>query len=161
MKTYDVKTNSVIFVTAILVFSALLFGCADTSFSDPRQVVISMFGAMEKDDKAALAHILDLPELMKHINDDYALQIENPRTFVNPQEVLEDLTENGLTKTRWFSYQRIVNKAEIYGETAKVEVTFVDKKNSQGYRTKFGLHLVNGKWKIYSFKTEDAPNNNY
>ena len=39
------------------------------------------------------------------------------------------------------------------GETATVEVTFVDKEESQGYRTKFGLHLKNGEWRIYSFKT--------
>ncbi len=146
---------------SLLVLSAvILSNCADTTFSDPRQVVIGMFGAMEKDDKAALAHILDLPELMKTINDDYALQTDKPRTFVNPQDVLDDLTENGLTKTRWFSYQRIVNDAKIFGETATVEVTFVDKENSKGYRTKFGVHLINGKWKIYSFKTEDAPPDN-
>lgn len=151
------KTQGVIYILSVLLLVSLFFGCADTSFSDPRQVVISMFGAMEKNDKAALAHILDLPELMKTLNDDYALQTNKPRTFVNPQDVLEDLTETGLTKTRWFSYQRIVNKAEVYGENATVEVTFVDKEKSKGYKTKFGVHLVNDKWKIYSFKTEDAP----
>ena len=42
-------------------------------------------------------------------------------------------------------------------ETATVEVTFVDKVNSKAYLTKFGLHKVNGKWRIYSFKTENQP----
>ena len=138
---------------SVLLLSIIILGCADTSFSDPKQVVISMFGAMEKDDKAALAHILDLTELMKVVNDDYALQSDEPRVFTSPQQILEDLTEDGLTKTRWFSYQRIINKAEVLGETATVEVTFVDKENSKGYLAKFGLHMVNGKWKIYTFNT--------
>ncbi len=116
-----------------------------------------MFGAMEKDDKAALAHLLDLPELMKSLNEDYALQTDSPRTFTSPIDLLNDLTGEGLTKTRWFSYQRIIGDTEVSGESATVEVTFVDKKQSQGYRTKFGLHVVNGKWKIYSFKTFQEP----
>jgi len=121
--------------------------------SDPKEVVIAVFGAMEKDDKASLAHLLDLAELMKNTNQDYALTTDQPRTFTNPQQVLDDLTGEGLTKQRWFAMQRIVNKSEVLGETATVEVTFVDKQASKGYRTLFGLHRVNDKWRVYSFKT--------
>ena len=130
-----------------------LVGCGSDDEFDPRKVVISMFGAMEKNDKATLAHILDLVELMKTTQQDYALGGVNARVWTNPQQILDDLTGDGLTKQRWFSYQRIVNKAEIFGETASVEVTFVDKEKSKGYRTKFGVHKVNEKWKIYSFRT--------
>jgi hypothetical protein len=131
----------------------LLMACSSSNVSDPKSVVITMFGAMEKDDKATLAHLLDLAELMRNYKEDYALQTDSPRVLTNPEQILDDLTGEGLTKRRWFSLQRIVNKAEVSGETATVEVTFVDKQLSQGYRTKFGLHVVNGKWKIYSFKT--------
>jgi hypothetical protein len=119
--------------------------------------VISFFGAMEKDDKAALAHLLDLAELMKTINEDYALQTDSPRVFATPLEILDDLTGEGQTKTRWFKLQRIIGATQLTGEVATVEVTFVDKQGSKGYRTKFGLHVVNGKWKIYSFKTIQEP----
>lgn len=147
-----------ILITACFLLFVLLIGCSSDSSSDPRQVVISMFGAMEKNDKAALAGILDLPELMKIYNSDYALKTDSIRMFTTPQQILEDLTDNGLTKTRWFSYQRIINESFIDGEAATVEVTFVDKENSIGYLTKFGLHKINNKWRIYSFKTtEEAP----
>ena len=141
-------------VVAILVASAtLITACGGDSQSDPRQVVISLFGAMERDDKAALAHLLDLAELMHNIEQDYAFHSDDPpRVFTSPQQILEDLTEDGQTKRRWFSLQRIVNQAAIDGSTATVEVTFVDKDASKGYRTKFGLHIVNSKWKIYSFR---------
>jgi len=131
----------------------LLMACSSSNVSNPKSVVITMFGAMEKDDKATLAHLLDLAELMRNFSEDYALQTDSPRVLTNPEQILDDLTGEGLTKRRWFSLQRIINKVEVMGETATVEVTFVDKQQSKGYRTKFGLHVVNGKWKIYSFKT--------
>ena len=132
---------------------SLLMACSTSNVSDPKSAVIAMFGAMEKDDKAALAHLLDLAELMRHYGEDYALQTDSPRVFTSPEQILDDLTGEGLTKRRWFSLQRIVNKADVMGETATVEVTFVDKQLSRAYLTRFGLHVVNGKWKIYSFKT--------
>jgi len=131
----------------------LLSGCSGTGQSDPRQVVISFFGAMERNDQAALAHLLDLASLMRNTSEDYAVSTDEPRVFTNPQEILNDLTNDGLTKTRWFSMQRIINNASVQEETATVEVTFVDKKASQGYRTNFGLRKSNGIWRIYSFKT--------
>lgn len=151
------KNYTLVALCLITVLMLGLIGCSSVNSHQPKQVVISMFGAMEKDDKAALAHILDLPELMKVVNDDYALQSDNPRTFTSPQQILEDLTEEGQTKVRWFAYQRIVNKEEILGETATVEVTFVDKDSSKAYLVKFGLHMVNEKWKIYSFNTIMDP----
>ena len=136
----------------LIIFVLALTGCSGSGPSDPKSAVISMFGAMEKDDQAALAHLLDLPELMQTINEDYALKLDSPREFTNPVQILEDLTGEGLTKQRWFSLQRIIGETHLTGESATVEVTFVDKGASAGYRTKFGLHVKNGKWKIYSFK---------
>ena len=140
-------------ILLIFILSVGFIGCGGSGSGNPKQVVISMFGAMERDDKGALAHLLDLNELMKSTNQDYALNSDNPRTFISPEQVLEDLTGDGKTKTRWFSYQRIVNEEQIVDNSATVEVTFVDKDNSQGYKVKFGLHILNGKWKIYSFNT--------
>ncbi len=138
---------------ALLFCTALLFSaCGGSGPSDPRETVIVFFGAMEKDDQAALAHLLDLAELMKNTQKDYALNSDEPRQFTSPVEILEDLTGNGLTKQRWFSMQRIVNRSEISGDQATVEVTFADKSSDKNYLTKFGLHIVDGKWKIYTFK---------
>ena len=143
----------VFMIVVVAIGAMLLTACGGSDLSDPRQTVISLFGAMEKDDEAALTHLLDLPELMRQSQEDYAVQRDDARVFTNPEQVLKDLTGDGETKKIWFAHQRIVAKAEIMGETATVEVTFVDKEASRGYRTKFGLHLKNGEWRIYSFKT--------
>lgn len=138
-------------VGAVLLLGMTL-GCSGSKPSDPKSAVIAMFGAMEKNDRATLAHLLDLAELMKNLNEDYALQTDEPRRFTNPEQILDDLTEEGKTKQRWFSMQRIINEVNVIDQDrATVEVTFVDKENSRGYRTKFGVHKVQNRWKIYSF----------
>ena len=151
-----VKTVKSILVSLIALSIALLaVSCTSSGPAGPRAAVIELFGAMEKNDQAALAHLLDLTALMQNSEFDYALKTEDePRQFTSPVEILEDMTGDGLTKKRWFSFQRIVSEVEMFGETATVEVTFVDKKSSINYLTKFGVHIVNEKWKIYTFKAE-------
>ena len=137
-----------------LMALSLLVGCASDPKEAPKKTVISLFGAMEKNDQAALLYVLDMPELMKSLNEDYAIQTDTPRVFTSPEQVLEDLTGEGQTKKTWFALQRIISSVQHTSEeTATVDVTFVDKEKSRGYMTRFGLHKVNGKWKIYSFKT--------
>ncbi len=146
------KSSRLILVSLLALLTA---GCSsDSEGPSPKETVIALFGAMEKDDQPALIYLLDLPELMKNLNEDYALQTDSPRVFTSPEQVLEDLTGEGETKKIWFSLQRIINKEYLASEeNATVDVTFVDKERSRGYMTRFGLHKVNGKWKIYSFKT--------
>lgn len=137
----------------LLAVVSLLVGCGGTDMSDPKTVVIALFGAMEKDDKAALTHLLDIAELMRNTQEDYAIQQEKGRVFTNPEQVLDDLTGDGDTKKVWFAHQRIVSNVQIMGETATVEVTFITEDASRGYRTTFGLHLKQGEWRIFSFQT--------
>lgn len=142
---------------SVMILAATLIACDETNMDDPRQVVFGLFGAMEKNDEAALAHLLDLPALMRDSQTDYAMQREEARVFTNPEEVLKDLTGDGETKQLWFSLQRVVGTAEIRGESALVEVTFFNPEKR--FYTKFGLHQKNGEWRIYSFNTmtEVAP----
>ena len=108
---------------------------------------------MERNDAAAVAHLIDLRCLMNINVEDYALQMPSPRVIHNPEDILKDMPDSGLTKTRWFSMQRVVGATEIIGDTAFVEVSFIDKSINLQYYNKFGLHKRDGIWRIYSFKT--------
>jgi len=140
-------------VTVAISILAILSGCAKKGTDSPKEVVIKLFGAMERNDAGAIAHLIDIPALMSIQGEDYSLATDSPRVFHNPMDILNDLTGDGLTKTRWFSMQRIIGNAEVKGDTAYVEVSFINKINNVQYYNKFGLHLVNGNWQIFSFKT--------
>jgi len=137
----------------VYVFLVLITACSSESAGNPKEAVKHLFGAMERDDRAAIAHLLDLPQLMSITDEDYALQRPEARVFHNPEDILDDLTGDGLTKNRWFGMQRVMGKTEVVGDSAFVEVSFIDKKTNIQYYNKFGLHKVNDRWKIYSFRT--------
>lgn len=149
------KKGLISFLAFILLGGTLwiAIGCDSRGSDSPRDVVIQLFGAMERNERAAIPHLLDLRTLMEPGIDDYALQTKVPRKFFSPEEMLDDLTDSGLTKTRWFSMQRVIGSAEVVGDTAWVEVSFVNKDKGIQYYNKFGLHRSKGYWKIYSFKT--------
>lgn len=142
-----------LFWLMIFAVAGQFWACSGGGGDSPKDVVIKFFGAMERDDRAAVAHLIDLPAMMRIEGEDYALQTDSPRTFYNPEDVLNDLTGDGLTKTRWFSMQRVIGNTEIYGDTSFVEVSFIDKRVNKQYYNKFGLHRGKGRWKIYSFRT--------
>jgi len=150
------KRTRFLLLSTCMILAVLAAGCSSSDTGTPKKTVIAMFGAMEKNDKAALAHLLDLAELMRNTEQDYALSGDSTRVFTSPEDMLNDLTGEGKTKTERFPYQRIIPESRIDGDVATVEVTFNDKELGKAYLTRFGLHKVNGKWKIYSFKTREG-----
>ncbi|SYZ72568.1 conserved hypothetical protein [Candidatus Zixiibacteriota bacterium] len=147
------KKSGIILLAGFLAL-ILISGCADNRANlSPKDVVIKLFGAMERNDRAAIPHLVNLVALMNNRDEDYALQADTPRVFRNPEDILDDLTGSGLTKSRWFSMQRVIGQTELVGDTAYVEVSFIDKQADVQYYNKFGLAKSGGIWKIFSFKT--------
>ncbi|MFQ5606734.1 MAG: hypothetical protein ACE5GA_02215, partial [Candidatus Zixiibacteriota bacterium] len=128
-------------------------GCGGVVSDSPKQVVLQLFGAMERNDKGVIAHVLDLPALMAITDSDYALQLDTPRVMRSPTDIIEDLVGQGRTKSVWFSMKRVVNTEEVVGDTAYVEVTFLSEKTGIKYYNKFGLRRFGEQWRIFSFRT--------
>jgi len=143
------KSFALFFVPALLLAVA---GCGSgpNTDSDPQKVVVKMFRAIENNDRNSLAHYLDFPELMKGTDMDYALS-DTVRTFHNPEDILDDLLEGGYTHSRWTDLKKVINKSWQTGDSALVEVSFMDTEKGKTYYTKFGLRRINDVWKVYSF----------
>ncbi len=128
-------------------------GCAsvgDTT-TDPRRAVINMIRAMEDSERDDIAHYLDFRSIMEPGDTDYALQMDSVRVFMDIEAVLDDLTEGGLTHSRWMAMQRVVGNAEQTGDTAYVEVSFISQETGKQYYNKWGLRKLNDRWKVFSF----------
>jgi len=135
------------------LLALVLSACGGIVANSPKQTVVQLFGAMERNDKGEIAHVLDLRALMTVKDRDYALQLDPPRILKSPTDILEDLTGSGQTKDVWFSMKRVVGTEEVIGDTAFVEVTFLSESSGRRYYNKFGLHKIASRWRIYSFKT--------
>ncbi len=147
------------FILWVGVFGAYLpiAGCSSDVSQSPRRVVIELFGAMERDEVPVLANVLDLQALMESRQLDYALNLDTPRVFTSPKQIFDDLTNDGLTKLTWFKFQRVVGDEEILGDTAYVDVSFVDKDTGKQTFNKFGVRKIGQRWRIFSFRTLVAP----
>jgi hypothetical protein len=143
----------IVFLLPVLLLITAGCGSKGDTESSPRRVVVKMLKAMEDNDRQKIAHYLDFKVLLQPGNRDYALQMDSIRTFRTLEDILDDLTEGGLTYERWMAMQRIVANDSIVpgGDTAFVEVSFISRETNTQYYNKWGLHKVNDIWKIYSF----------
>ncbi len=132
-------------------------GCSSDVSESPRRVVIELFGAMERNEVPVLANVLDLQALMELRQFDYALNLDTPRVLTSPKQIFDDLTNDGLTKLTWFKFQRVVGDEEILGDTAYVDVSFVDRDTGKQTFNKFGVRKIGQRWRIFSFRTLVAP----
>ena len=140
-------------VICLILLSLALYGCGTTLEPSPRQHVIKFFGAMERNDRPAIINSLDLTSLMQVAESDYALQLDTPRVMQSPISIVDDLTEDGQTKQVWFRMTRVVGDEEIIGDTAYVEVSFLNDSKGVQYYNKFGLRRIGEGWRIFSFRT--------
>lgn len=140
-------------IPALVVIAA---GCSagPNTESDPQKAVVKMFRAIENNDRQKLAYYLDFPALLSKRDVDYALS-DTVRSFNNPEEILDDLLEGGFTNSRWTGLKKVINKSWQTGDSAVVEVSFMDTGKGKTYYTKFGLHRVNEAWKVYSFNVKN------
>ncbi|MFQ6032583.1 MAG: hypothetical protein ACE5K2_06645, partial [Candidatus Zixiibacteriota bacterium] len=68
------------------------------------------------------------------------------------EELRSNLLGTGATRLKWQNKMIVVNKEEIKGDEALVEVTFVDQKTGLTLYTKTKLYKKDKVWKIYYFK---------
>jgi len=110
-----------------------------------------MIRAVEDHNRDKLAHYIDFPALLSNTSGNITLNAEEPQKITNPKALLDEFDEGGKTRERWMAMQRIVGNSEIKGDTAFVEVSFISKETGTHYYNKWGLHKMQGMWKIYSF----------
>jgi len=136
----------------LVVALAAMWGCSTDKYAepDPQQTVVKFLRAVEQNRRADLAHYLDFPAFIGKHERDITLS-DTIRTFTNPEQILDDLSKGGFTYQRWMGMQRVVGKGEIMGDSALVEVSFVNKETGMQYYNKWGLRRYGNTWKIYSF----------
>jgi hypothetical protein len=80
---------------------------------------------------------------------------DSQRTAVFSQvreQLLNNFLGSGGTRLRWQNKMIVVNKEEIQGDQALVEVTFVDQKTGRKEYTKARLYKKDDRWLIYYIK---------
>jgi hypothetical protein len=135
-----------------LLVLALIFASQCSRSPSPRVVVMDFLEAVNKADTAAIEKYLDLDrfadEKLKELPD-------SQRAAVFPEmreQLFGNFLENGGTRLKWQGKMIVVNREEIEGDEALVEVTFVDQKTGRTEYTKASLYKKEDRWWIYHIK---------
>jgi hypothetical protein len=108
--------------------------------------------AVNKADTASLEKYLDLDrftqEKLKDLPDTQRAEV-----FSKVKEQLwENFMGGGATRLKWQNKMIVVNKEDIKGDQALVEVTFVDQKTGITEYTRAKLYKKENRWWIYHIK---------
>lgn len=132
------------------LFSVLLL--AACSGPPPDRAVYTFFDAMTQGDANRMVAVLDSSFFLGNSG---ALELDT--LFVGAgfearrNRILLELT-GGNVKRLWLSKQVIVGRTERRGDTAGVEVSFVDPESDRQYLTRFGLVKKWKTWRIFRFR---------
>ncbi|MGB2769524.1 MAG: hypothetical protein WBC88_07335 [Candidatus Zixiibacteriota bacterium] len=130
----------------------LLFATQCSKSPSPRVVVMDFIEAVNKADTASLETYLDLDrftqEKLRELPDSVSAEV-----FSKVKEQLwQNFLGSGGTRLKWQNKMIVVNKEEVEGDSALVEVTFVDQKTGITEYTKTRLYKKEDRWWIYYIK---------
>ena len=138
----------------LLMFFVAIWSCSNKP--DPREDVKKLIAAVDQSDTTALKESLDLDWMVNQRLKVVPEKDSLTSFFKKRQELLEDLTGNGATRVSWNNSLVVIGKSEIVGDSATVEVTYIDKTNGIKDYTRMGLYFKDGKWKIYDLKLKET-----
>ena len=108
--------------------------------------------AVNIDDTTTIEKYLDLDRFAQEKLKDLPPE-QRAEAFPKIKEELRNkLLGSGATRLKWQNKMIVVNKEEVEGDQALVEVTFVDQKTGLTLYTKTKLYKKDKSWTIYYFK---------
>lgn len=143
--------NRVVTIGALFFWVSLSCSSGPT----PKNIVMDF---LEKDmansDTAEILGKLDLESVVKERKEDFLAAGDSIRTQnYTADSLIRDLTLGGELNQRWLAHQIILSRVIEKGDSAEVEVSFIDATHDVQYYNRMGLRKADGAWKIYSFKT--------
>ncbi len=138
----------------VLIAMLLLALASCASEPEPRETVKHFLQSLREDTTSYdyLNQLLDLDEL---VTENSIYTYDSTISFAaNKQGLVSSLQKDGDVRARWIKNQIILGDVEILGDTATVEVSFIDKTvvPVKQFYNKMGVHLVDGRWKVFSLR---------
>lgn len=136
-----------------LILFVFTWNCSNKP--DPREDVKQLIAAVDQSDTTALKESLDLNWIVNQGLKGVPEKDSLASFLKKRQELLDDLTDNGATRVSWNNSLVVIGKSEVAGDSATVEVTYIDKTNGIKDYTRMGLYFKEVKWKVYDLKLKE------
>ena len=136
----------------ILSVLCLLFIVQCSKSPSPRVVVMDFIEAVNTADTVSLETYLDLERFTQEKMKEFPDSVRTAAFSKVKEQLRQNFLGSGGTRLKWQNKMIVVNKEEIEGDSALVEVTFVDQKTGITEYTKTRLYKRENRWWIYYIK---------
>jgi hypothetical protein len=129
-------------------------GCSQDSRPSPKSVVRGLFGAIAESDTAFIILHVDLSTAAQSVREEL-IDLSTDTSEAEPQwdqRLIEALTGDGELRERWMANQIVLGEQFIHGDTAWVEVSFLDRVTRVQYYNRMRLLRRDDRWMIVSFR---------
>jgi len=128
----------------------LILSCS--SGNQPKNTVMIFFGAMRSSDTLGIVNTVDLEKILAERKNELLSAGKTAQAdSLNREKLIEELTVGNLNQM-WLKNQIVVGKTEKKGDTALVEISFIDPNSGTQYYNKMALYRKDKDWKIFAFK---------
>jgi len=143
----NMKLNSfTFFILTLFIFLSCSSG------NQPKNTVMSFFGAMRSADTLGIESTVDLERILAERKNELLQAGKTAQAdSLNKEKLIEELTVGNLNQL-WLKNQIVVGKTEKKGDTALVEISFIDPNTGTQYYNKMALYRIDEGWKIFAFK---------
>lgn len=138
-------------LTAVVLLTGLV-SCASDQRPDPRDTVKGLFTAIRASDSLYLTENIDLASAAATLGEEFSTDTTTPATSQS-QDLLAALTGEGELRKRWLDDQIVLGRSTVSGDTAWVEVSFIDRLTRVQYYNKMRLDFRGSRWVVSSFRT--------
>ena len=139
-------------VGAVLAAMFALSGCGGGP--DPKGTVMDLFTGLHTNDTTLVRRSVDFDRAWMSVKEDLMQADDSLRTRIPwGDRLYGSLTGEGRLRTRWMKTQVVINKTQLLGDSATVEVSFIDRESGMHYYNQMGLVRKAGRWVIVAFRT--------
>lgn len=138
----------------LLLLAALLATCSGNDRPAPKETVLSLFGAMRSSDTTGIESLVNLESAYASVIKELPPPADSQLVGDPPRRMLAEMTGEGSLRRRWLEdYQIVIGRTDEQGDTAYVEVSFLDRITRVQYYNKMQLIFQDGRWQITRFRT--------
>ncbi|HUU47099.1 MAG TPA: hypothetical protein VM118_15330, partial [Acidobacteriota bacterium] len=123
------RVAGAVFSLAVGIALMVAFGCSQNDRQSPKSTVSGLFGAIADSDTAYIVAHVDLAAAAQGVRGEL-IDPSSDTTAVEPQwgeRLLGAITGEGELRERWLANQIVLGEEFVRGDTAWVEVSFLDR----------------------------------
>ncbi len=141
-----------ILILLLFVSAASILVVCGSGEPQPRSEVLDFVNALHKNQPIDLNNYLDMNQIVREDAANVYIYNDSLTLPENIQRFTDLFEPGGRLRQLWTNMQIVIGDTEVRGDTALVEVSFIDRQTRRQFYNKWGLIRTGEGWRIFAFK---------